>query len=96
MSKKRPKKLWATFVNSHGAREITQVFFDQEEFDTYDVERWWDTEGNFGIDKIGLDFNEDFGYTYFSSEKKKDVKTFLLGAEAVLSVLRDMSAKVDD
>ena len=96
MSKKHPKKLWATIVSSGGARKITRVYFDQQSFDTYGVEQWWDKEGNFDVEKIGLVFNETFGYTRFSSEKKKDVETFLLGAEAVLSVLRDMSAKVDD
>lgn len=96
MSKNQPKKLWATIVSGGGARKITRLYFDQESFDTYGVERWWDREGNFDVEKIGHVFNETFGYTRFSSEKKKDVETFLLGAEAVLSILRDMSAKVDD
>lgn len=98
MSKKEnlPKVLWAARVNMAGlwSSKPIKVRLDEEMLEQDFDAVWYDKEGDFGVDVVGLEKNEYS--TTLSSTSKDEIKQFIAGAEAVLSVLRSFSAKEED
>lgn len=88
MTNNKPKKLWASGVNLSGvySDKPVRVTFHEELSGYDDKDYWYDKEGNFEINAVGVTKND--GSFWFSSESKEEVETFLLGASAVIHLLR--------
>ncbi len=75
-------KIWSNMVNLSGLYSDKPVscYYNKT------LDSWWDKLGDYEITKLG--YMEDAGCVYFSSENKEEVEHFILGAKAVMSMLR--------
>jgi hypothetical protein len=70
-------KLWAISFNLSGlySNKPIRVF----EHDIGDASRFYDAEGNFCIEKVGLWKEPTYGSVYYASQSKADVEAFMDG-----------------
>jgi hypothetical protein len=68
------KIVYGAAINLVGIWGPKNMIWDNE------CEQYYDSSGNFSIDKLGL--NEKYGITEFSSTNKKEVELWIGGAKA--------------
>lgn len=90
MAKPKHKILYAARVNLNG------LYSDEPLKVKYDIEseKYWDNTGDFGVDGPGID--SSYGCVTYVSDDKSDVIKFIMGAAAVMHILRDFIGKDDE
>lgn len=80
-----PENVWVAAVNLSGLWWETPHEFSRLE----DIDGWWSKNGEFSVDKLGVDVKPNI--VTFSSKNKKDVELWLSGARAYRYILRGLT-----
>lgn len=82
------KRAWGACVNLGGLYSIDPVALSTR-LTAFNRTEYWDTEGNFDIERLGLDVKES--RITFASVNKKEVELWISGASSVMKLLQEWS-----